>query len=251
MGSRAEPILPRPLGPPSLRPRRLTTVLRGRGGQPGPTTRGLRRGGLRGSPGLGDGGLRPLGHFPGQGCLRHAGEPPLPGLLDEGGRRVRPAVGLLHGWTPVAEPPFIRLEEVVTKTARKGCLMLIIAPEGPGPQYPWLATLCALCPKRWQLPQDRPVYLRGARTSCQPPGGGPGLSCWTPAKGHRQACSRHPRRSSPKLRPPGCQRRHGPRTREHNSWRHTATQTRCPSGVGPGRWNAGGTCNASTQRGLP
>jgi len=39
--------------------------------------------------------------------------------------------------------------------------MLIVAPEWPGPQYPWWATLCALCPKRWQFPQDRPVYLRG------------------------------------------------------------------------------------------
>jgi len=39
--------------------------------------------------------------------------------------------------------------------------MLIVAQEWPGPQYPWWAALCALCPKRWQLPQDRPVYLRG------------------------------------------------------------------------------------------
>jgi len=39
--------------------------------------------------------------------------------------------------------------------------MLIIAPEWPGLQCPWWAALCALCPKRWQLPQDRPLYLRG------------------------------------------------------------------------------------------
>jgi len=38
--------------------------------------------------------------------------------------------------------------------------MLIIAPELPGPQYPWWTTLCALCPRGWQLPQDRPIYLR-------------------------------------------------------------------------------------------
>jgi len=64
-----------------------------------------------------------------------------------------------------ANPPFSCLEEVVTKAAREGCLMLVIAPEWPGPQYPWWGALCALCPKRWQLPQDRPVYLRGgART---------------------------------------------------------------------------------------
>jgi len=60
-----------------------------------------------------------------------------------------------------ANPPFSRPEEEVTKAAREGCLMLVIAPEWPNPQYPWSAALCALCPKRWQLPQDRPVYLRG------------------------------------------------------------------------------------------
>jgi len=49
----------------------------------------------------------------------------------------------------------------VKKAAREGCLMLVIAPEWPGPQYPWCAALCAMCPKRWELPQDRPVYLRG------------------------------------------------------------------------------------------
>jgi len=43
--------------------------------------------------------------------------------------------------------------------------MQVIAPEWPGPQYPWWAALCALCPKRWQLPQDRSVYLRGGRGS--------------------------------------------------------------------------------------
>jgi len=44
MSPRAEPILPRPLGPPKLRPRRLTTVLWGRGGKPRPTAHGLGRG---------------------------------------------------------------------------------------------------------------------------------------------------------------------------------------------------------------
>jgi len=60
-----------------------------------------------------------------------------------------------------ANSPFSRLEEVVAKAAREGCLMLIIAPEWPGPQYPWWTALCALCPRRWQLPLDRPLYLRG------------------------------------------------------------------------------------------
>jgi len=51
-----------------------------------------------------------------------------------------------------ANPPFSWLGEVVAKAAREGSLMLIIAPEWPGPQYPWWTTLCALCPRRWQLP---------------------------------------------------------------------------------------------------
>jgi len=50
----------------------------------------------------------------------------------------------------------------VAKGAPEGCLMLITATEWPGTQYPWWAALCALFPKRWQLPQDRPLYRRGA-----------------------------------------------------------------------------------------
>jgi len=46
--------------------------------------------------------------------------------------------------------------------------MLIIAPGLPGPQNPWWAALCVLCPKRWQLPQDRPLYLLDARTDASP-----------------------------------------------------------------------------------
>jgi len=60
-----------------------------------------------------------------------------------------------------ANPLFSLLEDLVAKAARDGCLMLIIAPEWPGPQYPCWAALSALCPKPWQLPQDPPLYLRG------------------------------------------------------------------------------------------
>jgi len=63
-----------------------------------------------------------------------------------------------------ANPPFSRLEEVVAKAAPEGSLMLIVAPEWPGPQYLGWTTLCALCPRRWQLPQDPPLYVWGART---------------------------------------------------------------------------------------
>jgi len=61
----------------------------------------------------------------------------------------------------MANKPFSRIEEVVAKAAREGCHMLVIAPEWPGPQYPCWASLCSLCPNRWCLPQDSPIYLRG------------------------------------------------------------------------------------------
>jgi len=62
-----------------------------------------------------------------------------------------------------ADPPFSRLEEVVTKASREGCLMLVVAPEWSGPGYPWWTALCALCPKRWCFPEGRPVYMRGGK----------------------------------------------------------------------------------------
>jgi len=52
-------------------------------------------------------------------------------------------------------PPFSRLNEVVTKASREGCLMLVVAPEWSGPGYPWWTALCALCPKRWCFPEGR------------------------------------------------------------------------------------------------
>jgi len=60
-----------------------------------------------------------------------------------------------------ANPPFSRLDEVVTKASQEGSLVLIVAPEWGGPGYPWWAALCALCPRRWCFPDGRPVYLRG------------------------------------------------------------------------------------------
>jgi len=36
-----------------------------------------------------------------------------------------------------ANPPLSRLDEVVTKAAREGCLMLVVVPEWSGPGYPW------------------------------------------------------------------------------------------------------------------
>jgi len=48
-----------------------------------------------------------------------------------------------------ANPPFSRLDEVVTKASREGCRMLIVAPEWYGPGCPWWTALCALFPERW------------------------------------------------------------------------------------------------------
>jgi len=60
-----------------------------------------------------------------------------------------------------ANHPFSRLDEVVTKASREGCLMLVVALEWSGPGYLWWMALCALCPRRWCFPGGRPVYLRG------------------------------------------------------------------------------------------
>jgi len=62
---------------------------------------------------------------------------------------------------PRAGALFSRLDEVVTKASREGCLMLVVAPEWSGPGYQWWTGLCAPCPKRWCFPDGRPVYLRG------------------------------------------------------------------------------------------
>jgi len=105
MGPRVEQILPCPLGPPSLRPWRLTSILWKREGLPRPRAHGLGGGGLRGGPGTVGGDMWPPGHFPCQGFICHVGEPPLSGELDEGGGRVCPAVGLRHGSSHVGEPP--------------------------------------------------------------------------------------------------------------------------------------------------
>jgi len=121
--------------------------------------------------------------------------------------------------------PFSRFEEVVAKAEREGCLMLIIAPEWPGPQYPLWAALCALCPNRWQLPQDRPLYLRGVTDLI------PALRWRTWAvlleSMEGSQAQMHPPHPSPS-QAPHYRRRPGARTRAPNSLWPTATRTRCP-----------------------
>jgi len=145
VGPRAVQILPSPLGPPNHRPWRLSPFLWGRGSQPWPTTHGLGGGGLRGCTGFGGGGVRSPGRFPSQGCLCDTCDPAYWTRDDDAFAQ---SWGYATAGPLCANPPFSRLEEVVAKAAREGCLILIIAPEWPGPQYPWWAALCALCPKR-------------------------------------------------------------------------------------------------------
>jgi len=60
-----------------------------------------------------------------------------------------------------ANPPFSRLEEVVAKAFREGCLMLVVAPDWTGTGYPWCSAVSALFPKKWYFPEGRAVFLRG------------------------------------------------------------------------------------------
>jgi len=164
---RAERVLPRATWHPLLRQGGFTSVLRGCGGQPGPATPG-------------QGGRRTMRFCP-IWCRRRARRFVSPFL---GRRRARrfsafwtkaqdafaqpwdyPCAGAL--W---ANPPFSRLDEVVPKASREGCLMLIVDPEWSGPGCPWWAPLCALCPRRWCFPEGRPVYLRGGTDLVPDPG---------------------------------------------------------------------------------
>jgi len=71
------------------------------------------------------------------------------------------ALAYPHAGAMWANPAFTRVNDVVTKASREGCLMLVVTPKWSGPGYPWWTALCALCPRRWCFPEGRPVYLRG------------------------------------------------------------------------------------------
>jgi len=125
-------------------------------------------------------------------------------------------------WTREDDPlwerfPFSLLEKVVVEAEREGCLMLIIAPEWPGTQYPWWTALCALCPRRWQIPQDRPFYLRGGTDLMLVPR----WRAWAVLLDSRERSQAHmppppPSILLPELAPQG-RRRPGVRTRAPNS----------------------------------
>jgi len=156
-------VLPRAAEIPLHRQGGLPPVLRRRGGQPRTATPGLWRGGLRRGPGSGGGSVWPLGHFPGQGCLCHAGEPPLPGLNYEGGRRVRPAVGLRQGRAPVGEPP---VQSPGGRGGEGGPVGLPHAGHRPDVDRPPIPVVCrCVCP----VPQTVVAPAGPARV---PPGGG-------------------------------------------------------------------------------
>jgi len=98
-------VLPRAAADPLFRQVLFPPVLWGRRGQPGPTYHGLGEGGLRCLSRLGAGSVLPPGHRPCEGCLRHAQQPSLPGLQEQGRGRVRPGIGLPERGCPVSEPP--------------------------------------------------------------------------------------------------------------------------------------------------
>jgi len=133
-----------------------------------------------------------------------------------------------------ANAPFSRLEEVVAKAALEGFLMLIIAPEWPGTQYPCWAALCALCPRRWQLPQDRPPYLQGG-TDLMP---APRWRTWAFLLDSREGSQTHmPPPTPPNLLPlvppvPEAPRGTDPGAQPMKAHRHTDT---LPLGSRPGK----------------
>jgi len=122
----------------------------------------------------------------------------------------------------------------VAKAARKGSLMLIITPEWPGPLYPWWTTLCARCHSRWQLPQDRLLYLRGG-TDLMP---APRWRTWALLMDSREGLqSRTPppaRPTLPSRPPPGPDPPRGanPGAQLMSAHRHTDT---LPFGSRPGK----------------
>jgi len=93
--------------------------------------------------------------------------------------------------------------------------MLTIVQKWPDPQYPWWAALCALCPKRWHLPQDRPLYLRGG-TDLMP---APRLRTWAfllDSREGSQAQMPPPHPPTRRCPPPHYRRHPGARTRAPN-----------------------------------
>jgi len=252
MDPRAEQILPSPLGKPKLRPRRLTSILWGRGDQPRPTAHGLGGGGLRGGPGIGGRSMWLPGHLPYQGCLCDAGEPPLPGVLDEGGRRVCPAVGLRNGWSPVGAPPVHPPGGVCSEGRTR---VISHADHCPGMARPLVSVVDhAVRPVPQAVaaaPGPAPLPASWHGPDASPQVANVGLPDGIPRRGRSHARPHHPSQPSSHLWPPQGRSRHGARTRARNSCRRTATQTRCPSGVGPGRCTASGTCNASTPPAQP
>jgi len=96
--------------------------------------------------------------------------------------------------------------------------VLIIAPEWPSPQYPWWTALCALFPRRWQLPRDRPLYRRGGTDLMS----APRWRTWAFLLDSREGSQAHmppppPPNLLPPLPPPQGRRRAGARTRAPNS----------------------------------
>jgi len=111
--------------------------------------------------------------------------------------------------------------------------MLIIAPEWPSPQYLWWAAVCALCLKRWQLPQDRPLYLRRGAELMPAPRWRTWAFLLDSGKGSEHKCPTTPA-EPPTAGPPitGGNPGHGPGPQLMTAHRHTDM---LPLGSRPGK----------------
>jgi len=155
-------VLPRAAADPLFRQVLFPPVLWGRRGQPGPTYHGLGEGGLRCLSRLGAGSVLPPGHRPCEGCLRHAQQPSLPGLQEQGRGRVRPGIGLPERGCPVSEPPvqpprqggYQGISARLPDAGHRPGVARAREPMVDGPVRPLSQEVV--------LPQGRPVYLRGS-----------------------------------------------------------------------------------------
>jgi len=139
----------------------LPPVLRGCGGQYRPAGPGSGGGRLRGPSDLLREACSRLGIAPVRDAFATATDCRYPAFWSKAEDAFAKAWDYPSAGPFWENPPFSRLDEVVTKASREVSLILIVAPEWGGLGYPWWAALCALCPMRWCFTEGRPVYLRG------------------------------------------------------------------------------------------
>jgi len=114
-------------------------------------------------------------------------------------------------------PPFSRLEEVVTKAAREGCFMLVIARSGPAPNTRG-GLRCVPCVPDGGSSRRTGPCTSGGGTDLMP---APRWRTWAflldSREGAQASMLPPPAPILPQKSTPGCRRRPGSRTRGHNS----------------------------------